>query len=113
MLGMDALIFDNPTDNKPWDDERDFRRSYWTPTLRRLGIRYRRPYQLRHSNASMRLMAGQLTGYAAGQMGHSVDMFTRIYARWLDGAHNNVELDKFEQFTAHTSNAPNAFLRVV
>ena len=36
------------------------------PTLRRLGIRHRRPYQLRHSSASMRLMTGQLTGYAAG-----------------------------------------------
>ena len=61
-LGITAWDYSN----KPWDDERDFRRSYRPPTLRRLGIRHRRPYQLRHSNASMRLMTGQLTGYAAG-----------------------------------------------
>jgi NAD(P)-dependent dehydrogenase (short-subunit alcohol dehydrogenase family) len=32
-------------------DERAFRRSYWTPTLNRSVIRYRKPYNMRHSNA--------------------------------------------------------------
>lgn len=100
MQGVEALIFDNPTDGKAWDDERDFRRSYWTPTLRRVGIRYRRPYQLRHTNASMRLMSGQIVGYAATQLGHSIDMFAQIYARWIHGLHNAIERDKFDAFTA-------------
>lgn len=103
MLGEDSLVFDNPTDNKPWDDERDFRRSYWTPALKRLGIRYRRPYQLRHTNASMRLMCGQLPGFAAAQLGHSTDMFIQIYARWMDGAHDDIEMDKFTSFTKKTA----------
>lgn len=61
----------------------------------------------------MRLMTGQLTGYAAGQMGHSVDMFTRTHTLWLDGAHNNVELDKFEQLTtSSTPTSQNIFLCV-
>lgn len=29
---------------EPWGDELAFRRSYRTPSLKRLGIRYRRPY---------------------------------------------------------------------
>lgn len=56
-------VWDDPrNDGGPWVDERPFRRSYWTPTLERLGIRYRKPYQCRHTNATMRLMAGQRLG---------------------------------------------------
>jgi hypothetical protein len=48
---------------------------FWTPTIKRLGIRCHKPYQCRHTNTTMRLMAGQRLGYAAPQMGHTVDMF--------------------------------------
>lgn len=78
-------VFEHPTFNEPWGDERAFRRSFWKPTLKRTGIRYRRPYQLRHSNASMRLMSGQVLGYAASQMGHDVKIFAEVYARWISG----------------------------
>ena len=98
MCGVDALIFENPTDERACNDERDFRRSYWTPTLRRIGVRYRRPYQLRHTNASMRLMSGQMDGYAADQMGHSIEMFSKIYARWIKGQHNTIERNKMNVF---------------
>lgn len=89
-------VFHDPRFGKSWGDELPFRRTFWTPILKKLGIRYRRPYQMRHTNASMRLTAGQTVGYAAAQMGHSVEMFVKRYAKWIDGAHNRVEDDKLE-----------------
>lgn len=32
-------------------------------------------------------------------MGHSIEMFTRTYARWLNGEQDRVELEKFELLT--------------
>lgn len=94
-------VFDDPrNEGGPWNDERAFRRSYWTPTLKRLGIRYRKPYQARHTNATMRLMAGQLLGYAAQQMGHTVDMFVHKYAKWINDGHSLLEDAKLESFLA-------------
>lgn len=92
-------VFDDPRKSPgPWDDERAFRRSYWTPTLTRLVIRYRKPYQCRHTNATMRLMAGQKLGYAAQQMGHTVDMFVHKYTDWINDGHSALEDAKFEEF---------------
>lgn len=89
-------VFHDPRFNTCWGDELPFRRTYWTPLLKKLGIRYRRPYQMRHTNASMRLTAGQKVGYAAEQMGHSVETFVQHYAKWVNGLHNQVEDDKLE-----------------
>lgn len=94
-------VWDDPNkEGGPWTDEKPFRRIYWTPTLKRLGIRYRRPYQCRHTNATMRLMAGQRPAYAAQQMGHSVDMFVNTYTRWINDGHSELEDQKLEQFLA-------------
>ena len=46
----------------------------------------------------MRLMAGQIIGYAAAQMGHSVDMFANIYARWISGERDVHERSKMQDF---------------
>ena len=89
-------VFHDPRFNTCWGDELPFRRTYWTPILKRLGIRYRRPYQMRHTNASMRLTSGQKVGYAAEQMGHSVETFVQHYAKWVHGLHNQAEDDKLE-----------------
>ncbi len=79
-----------------WTDERVFRRHYWTPCLKRLGIRYRRPYNMRHTYATMMLMAGMTPAFCARQLGHSIEMFLRTYSRWLDGAQNDLEMARFE-----------------
>ena len=86
----------DPRYGKPWTEERAFRRSYWTPCLKILGIRYRRPYNMRHTYATMMLMAGMTPAFCAGQMGHSVEMFLRTYAKWLNGAQNDLEMARFE-----------------
>jgi integrase len=90
-------VFRDPRAGKAWSDERAFRRSYWTPTLKALGIRYRRPYQMRHTYATALLMApgGMVNpAFGARQLGHSVEMFLQTYSRWIDGAADRNELAK-------------------
>lgn len=89
-------VFQDPRYDSPWIDERAFRRSYWTPTLKRLGIRYRRPYNMRHTYATQMLMAGMNPAFCATQMGHSVEMFHKTYAKWLHGAQNDLEMQRLE-----------------
>ncbi len=85
-----------PGYDKPWTDEQGFRLNYWKPCLKRLGIRYRRPYNMRHTYATMMLMAGMTPAFCARQLGHSVEMFLRTYAKWLDGAQNDLEMARLE-----------------
>jgi integrase len=90
------FVFLDPRYGKPWTEERAFRRSYWAPTLKALGLRYRRPYNTRHSYATMMLMSGMTPAFCASQLGHSVGMLLSTYARWLDGEHNAMEMGRLE-----------------
>ena len=90
------FVFLDPRYGKPWTEERAFRRSYWAPTLKALGLRYRRPYNTRHSYATMMLMSGMTPAFCAAQLGHSVGMLLSTYARWLDGEHNAMEMGRLE-----------------
>lgn len=91
-----GAVFHDPRYDSPWNDERAFRRSYWTPTLKRLSIRYRRPYNMRHSYATQMLMAGMNPAFCARQLGHSVEIFLRTYSKWLDGDANLAEMARLE-----------------
>lgn len=90
MKGED--IFENPVTGLPWHDERAQRDNYWTPTLKRLGIRHRRAYNTRHTYATTALMAGVNPAYIARQLGHAnTKMLFEKYARWIDGADKGTE----------------------
>ena len=65
-------------------------------TLVRLGLHYRRPYNLRHTYATALIMANANHKWAAGQMGHSVEMFQKTYTTWIDGDQNEAEISKLE-----------------
>jgi integrase len=91
-----AEVFTDPRYGTGWDEERAFRRSFWTPLLKLLGIRYRRPYNMRHSYATAMLMAGMTPAFCAKQLGHSVEMFLRTYSKWVDGAQNDLEMQRLE-----------------
>ena len=67
-----------------------------TPTLKALGLRYRRPYNTRHSYATMMLMSGMTPAFCATQLGHSVGMLLSTHARWLDGEQNAMEMGRLE-----------------
>lgn len=95
--GLEAPIFQNPVTNRPWHDDRSQRDHYWTPTLRRLGIRRRRAYQTRHTYATTALQAGVNPSYVARQMGHAnAKMLFTVYSKWIDGADRGREKAKLE-----------------
>jgi integrase len=89
-------VFQDPRYGSPWADEDAFRRTYWAPMLKRLGIRYRRPYNMRHSYATAMLMAGLTPAFCAKQLGHSVEMFLTTYSKWIDGEQNEMEMARLE-----------------
>ncbi len=53
--------------------------------VKRLGIRWRKAYQTRHTYATVALMAGVPPAYIASQLGNSVKMLLDRYARWIPG----------------------------
>ena len=54
--------------------------------MKRLPIRYRRPYCARHSSVSWNLIVGKNPLYVSRQHGHSVETMWRTYSAWMDGA---------------------------
>jgi integrase len=80
-------IFLNPRTSEPWTGDQPIRRTLWGHALRRAGVRYRRPYQTRHTYASMMLSAGESPLWVAQQMGHADwTMIARVYGRWIPDA---------------------------
>lgn len=56
----------------------------WGSTLKKAKVRYRNPYQTRHTYASMMLSAGEREIWVANQMGHSdTTSIRRNYGRWI------------------------------
>ena len=61
------------------------RKYVWKPALEKAGIKYRYPYQCRHTYASMMLSQGKVPMWVAKQMGHSDwGMIRKVYGRWID-----------------------------
>lgn len=88
----------NPRTGTAYTSEAQFNRTVWTPALKSLGLRYRKPYNTRHTYATAMLMAGMKPAYCAGQLGHSIEMFLSTYARWVDGERNAQEQSRLEAF---------------
>jgi integrase len=66
----------------------DVKYSYvrWQRTLRRLGIRYRKPYMARHTSVSWKLMIGRNPLLVAKDHGHRLTTMLSVYAAWAEGA---------------------------
>ncbi len=58
----------------------------WQRTLKRLTIRYRRPYVARHTSVSWNLMAGRNPLLVAKEHGHRLTTMLTVYAAWTEGA---------------------------
>lgn len=56
----------------------------WAPLLKLLGLEYRRPYETRHTAATLWLASGEAPEYIARQMGHTTtEMLFRVYSRYV------------------------------
>ena len=54
------------------------------PTLKKAGVRYRNPYQTRHTFATKHISQGVNLFWLAGQMGHKgPEMIFRNYGKYL------------------------------
>lgn len=88
----DATIFEDPKTNKPWASADAIRKKAWVPTLRKAGIRYRNPYQTRHTFATRHISQGANLFWLAGQMGHKgPEMLFRHYGSYLKEYDGNTE----------------------
>ncbi|MEH4624804.1 site-specific integrase [Phytobacter diazotrophicus] len=89
----DATIFEDPKTNKPWASADAIRKKAWVPTLRKAGIRYRNPYQTRHTFATRHISQGANLFWLAGQMGHKgPEMLFRHYGSYLKEYDGNTEM---------------------
>jgi len=52
--------------------------------MEREGVRYRSPYNARHTCATMMVEAGMEAVYCAQALGHSPEMFFKTYAKWTN-----------------------------
>jgi integrase len=58
----------------------------WQRSLRRLAIRYRKPYMARHTSVSWNLMLGRNPLLVAKEHGHRITTMLSVYAAWTEGA---------------------------
>jgi integrase len=96
-------VFHDPKTGKAWGYAKitDVR-SFWEITLKKLGVRYRRPYNMRHTYATIGLMSGAKPGFLAKQLGHSLRMFFTVYAKWISGSDDDREMAKLEEAIGQT-----------
>lgn len=68
----------HPIDNKNFSDR------VWYPLLRHLDLAKRRPYQMRHTAATLWLASGEAPEWVARQLGHSsTQMLFLVYSRYV------------------------------
>jgi integrase len=81
-FGRSDYVFCN-REGQPFDHNNITKR-VWYPLLRHLDIRKRRPYQTRHTAATLWLAAGENPEWIARQLGHaSTEMLFRVYSRFV------------------------------
>lgn len=86
-------VFQNPRINDRWQNSERLR-VLWGYAMQAAGVRYRYPYQCRHTYASMMVSAGEPTEWVAEQMGHlDGRLVAAVYGRWL----RRIDLEPGEQ----------------
>lgn len=90
-------VFHDPKKSAPWKYATvTDARSFWAITLKQLGIRYRRPYNTRHTYATIGLMSGAKPAFLAKQLGHSLRMFFEVYTKWISSVDDRLEMAKVD-----------------
>jgi integrase len=82
VTGCNVYVFCNK-EGKPLD-KGNVRERVWKPTLKKIGLSYRRPYETRHTAATLWLAAGESPEWIARQMGHTTTkMLFETYSRYV------------------------------
>ena len=73
-------------DGGEWTEDgyRMWVKQVWAPALKQAGATYQRPYDLRHSYASLLLHEGRSVIYVARQLGHGAELTMRTYGHVID-----------------------------
>ncbi|MDG4695630.1 MULTISPECIES: site-specific integrase [Providencia] len=88
-------IFEDPKKNKAWAGADAIRKKAWVPTLQKAGVRYRNPYQTRHTFAIKHISNGVNLFWLASQMGHKgPEMLFRHYGAYLKEYDGNTSILK-------------------
>ena len=65
-------------------DQNNVTKRVWYPLLRHLGMKKRRPYQTRHTAATLFLASGENPEWVARVLGHSsTEMLFKVYSRYI------------------------------
>lgn len=108
-LHPSGRIWLNPRSGEPWLGDQAIRKTLWIPAIRLAGVRYRRPYQTRHTYASMMLSAGENPMWVAQQMGHTDWAEIRAtYGKWIKDADPDAGQRAVERFAAPAKPAKRA-----
>ena len=91
----------------------------WYPLLRYLNVPIRRPYQTRHTAATLWLAAGENPEWIARQMGHAnTEMLFTVYSRFVPNLTRNdgsalerLIAPMFDPTGSHTNGVPDASLK--
>lgn len=87
-------------------DHNNVSKRVWYPLLRHLRFDKRRPYETRHTAATLWLAAGENPEWVARQLGHSTtQMLFRVYSRFLPNATRR-DGSAFEQLLADRLDVP-------
>lgn len=82
VTGGQEFVFSNAAGNPL--DKRNVRERVWKPALKAMGVGYRRPYETRHTAATLWLAAGEAPEWIARQMGHTTTkMLFEVYSRFV------------------------------
>ncbi|MFT6908550.1 MAG: integrase [Oleiphilaceae bacterium] len=78
-------VFVDPKTDLTYKNAEGIRKYIWSKAIAKSGVKYRCPYQTRHTFASIMLSSGKNIMWVANQMGHSNwGMLVKVYGRWID-----------------------------
>jgi len=88
-LKLNGRVFHNPFTGKQWSNDGAIWK-YWKTAFGKIDVKYREPYQTRHTYASAMLSAGEHPSWIAKQMGHAdPSVLFKRYGRWMPEMYPN------------------------
>ena len=84
-------------------DHNNVTKRVWYPLLKTLGLTKRRPYQTRHTAATLFLASGENPEWVARMLGHSsTEMLFKVYSRYVPNA-TRMDGSAFERLLGNTT----------